>query len=39
MPVFKRGMFSRWNRNLIEILLLLLFIFAAIKVLRVEWPF
>lgn len=39
MPVSKRGMYGRMKRHLIEIFLLLLFIFAAVKVLRVEWPF
>lgn len=39
MAVFKRGMFGRLNKTLFEIFLLLLFIFAAVKVLRIEWPF
>jgi len=39
MSVFKRGLYRKINWNLIEIFLILLFLFAAVKVLRVEWPF
>ena len=31
--------YSRLKKHLFEIFLILLFIFAAVKVLRVEWPF
>jgi hypothetical protein len=39
MPVFKKDVYGWIKKNLMEILLILLFIFAAVKVLRVEWPF
>jgi hypothetical protein len=39
MPLSNGNGYGRIKKHLFEIFLILLFIFAAIKVLRVEWPF
>ena len=39
MAFTKGDFYGRVKKHLMEIFLILLFIFAAVKVLRIEWPF